>query len=1457
MVSLTKKIAALQWRRFGKIIGSAIGILLLVSAGAFIYIDTDAGHEFIADTINSSLKTPESEVHIRAINGSLFSDVDIANVTLSDEQGMWLELTNIKASWKPWALLTGRAHIIDLNIEKLDFKRTPSTSGEPTEDDEDVFTLPSLPLDIEISRYSVSEIIIGETLTNIASEFTLDGALKLTNADGMTAKLDLINTSGSEDAVRVDASYPSDWTDLNIDMIVTAPGEGFFLSLIGPDFDKDLNVTLSGQGPIDNWSGEFDALLDSQNISHARITRIGEKFSISSQTEIADFLPAGFASLGTEPLYTDINIEPVDNNDYSQFSISIGNNIARIEAEGPLLPDQPGFISQLNLSAELLKADKIEPFISPTFVEPLTINGILSDIASDPKLMLTFENAKIGVRDQVEVDVTTNLNASLVDQVLGLHLTGNVQEISGSAVQPILPLLLSGVTLTLDGTYDQRDDTATLGKFAVANEYFEIATNGSYNVNSGGSAARINAVSTDLSQIASAMGMEQGLSGTIALNIDASKLDRANPLNAELLIETNNLAFDNLIAEEILGESPALRGSFSQSPEGAVELNSLSLEADFISIDGSASLSEQQVINESEFNISLNELENIESISGASVSGNIDIDGVLSGDIASPSINFETGFDALDVQGLELTNFRTKVSANNVFTDITGDISATGQSNFGDLNADISLIKQDENITVPDIQISLGAYNATGNISISPSHPIVGNLSLKTDAGVQDRADIRGDISADITFSDENNNQKLNLNGIINDLLLQLDESDTLGLRSLEINADLLLTENEPKITMSANMQSLMHPSVQVEQASVQIDQTTGGIHYGIVASGTETMPYQIDVSGDMKPNDNNGQDITASMEGSIGETPVTFKHDGVIEVTEKFVSLPPFVIQLGDGQLDGTVQMNGDNLRSDIVAHNADLEPLRTLFPDIPLTGLLSGTMNLEKKAATLNNNIDLTLSNINFGDQSVIDDNGAEITVRGTITEKRSDISGTATLRDIFNADFSAEVPLTIDPLTFEASIDELAPVKGLLNWDGEITQIWPTLKLVDHDLAGDMKAEFGLGGSVGEPDVDGKISLANGRYENMQTGFVANDIDMNATIIDRHLTLDQFGANDGENGTINATADITIEPDLTYDASIQLQTSNAKLVRQPELNIVATSILEFLKNQNETTLKGDITIDTADIGAIEQSSAAVTVLDVTEINSEGVQIEKQEEGNKIGPVDLDLNLNVPGRLFIRSFGLDSEWKADLTVTGTSEAPIISGTASQIRGFFEFSGKRFNITRGTFSFPGDASNDPIIEIAAEHQLPDMVANLRIYGRASNPRLEMTSTPYLPENEVMARILFGTSVEQLTAIEAVQLASAVHSLSNGGGQGLLGGIRRVIGVDRLSIDNDASREYGTTITGGKYLADNVYVEVSTAPATGQTATSVEVGLTRNLSLVTRRTLDHDNNLSIKWFWDY
>ncbi len=1014
-----------------------------------------------------------------------------------------------------------------------------------------------------------------------------------------------------------------------------------------------------------------------------------------------------------------------------------------------------------------------------------------------------------------------------------------------------------GIKWNLTGSYDQSATTATLDQVSIFNDFFNVAAKGTLNTALSKSEANIDIAADDLAKISSALGIDQGLAGNAHLTIDASMDGENDPLITNVEAVTENFSTDSLIAQDIIGLSPKLTARLTQSSDGSIKLEDLNLNASLLSVTASADLSEQKEIEKGIFRVELSQLDKIRNLQGTKLNGKIEINGEVSGNVNNPSLAVETGFDALDLQGFKLNNFDTKLNLNDVANGLNGSITASGDSNFGDLNANISFLENDDTDIATDINITLGAFKSTGNLNYSASQPITGEIILLTDENEVISDDIKGVLNADISLSNENGNQKVDVDGTISDFILKFGDNQQLGVKSADISANALLQKHDPDITLNANILELMHPAIQVAQSTFKINQIDDGLGYQVTATGTEAMPYSIDLTGNSVSGNDGAQNIILLLNGFVGETPIAFNHKDMIRVAAGTVVLPPFGLELGEGQIDGTANIDGDNLTATINAHNADLAPMRILLPDIPATGLLNGSIEVAKTIDNLNGNIDLSLSNIVFSEKTNIEKNGTELKLAGLITQHQTNITGTITSPTYFDAEYEANIPLKIDTETYETNLDEQDTISGSLSWNGQVSPLWPALKLPDHDLSGDLKATFNIGGSIADPDINGSIGFSNGHYENMQTGFVAGDIDLNATILERVFTLDQFTANDGENGAIDATANIHFAKDLSFDAEVNLMLANAKLLRQPELEVMASTDLTFIKNASETSLKGDITVDNADIGAIEQSGPTITTLDVVEINADGAIIAEQENKSDVGVVDLDLNLNVPGKLFIRSFGLDSEWEADLAITGNSDKPIISGTASQIRGFFEFSGKRFELTRGSFSFPGDSTNDPIIEIAAEHQLQDMIAYLRVFGPASNPKLEMSSNPYLPENEVMARILFGTSVAQLTAVEAVQLASAVHSLSNGGGQGLMGGVRRAIGVDRLSIDNDASREYGTTITGGKYLTDNVYVEVSTAPATGQTATSVEIGLTRNLSLVTRRTLDHDNNLSIRWFWDY
>jgi translocation and assembly module TamB len=193
------------------------------------------------------------------------------------------------------------------------------------------------------------------------------------------------------------------------------------------------------------------------------------------------------------------------------------------------------------------------------------------------------------------------------------------------------------------------------------------------------------------------------------------------------------------------------------------------------------------------------------------------------------------------------------------------------------------------------------------------------------------------------------------------------------------------------------------------------------------------------------------------------------------------------------------------------------------------------------------------------------------------------------------------------------------------------------------------------------------------------------------------------------------------------------------------------------------------------------------------------------------------------------------------DLRIGGTSAAPVITGGLDLIRGTYSFAGKRFEVSRGVIRFRGGALTDPDINIQATTTTDGITATLNVTGTGQRPQISFTSTPNLPQDEVLSRLLFGTNPENLSAMEAIQLASALNSLRGSGGGGLnpLGKLRSATGFDRLRVlGADDTTGRGTSLAAGKYLTDDIYVEIVT-DARGFTATQLEIALTRALSILT------------------
>ena len=114
--------------------------------------------------------------------------------------------------------------------------------------------------------------------------------------------------------------------------------------------------------------------------------------------------------------------------------------------------------------------------------------------------------------------------------------------------------------------------------------------------------------------------------------------------------------------------------------------------------------------------------------------------------------------------------------------------------------------------------------------------------------------------------------------------------------------------------------------------------------------------------------------------------------------------------------------------------------------------------------------------------------------------------------------------------------------------------------------------------------------------------------------------------------------------------------------------------------------------------------------------------------------------------------------------------------------------------------------------------------------------------------------MLFGRSASQLSGVEAAQLASSLSALASGGGFDVIGNLRSFAGLDRLALGGgDAG---AVTVSGGKYLTDDVYLELTGGGREGPVA-QVEWRVRRNLSILSRLAGQSGGRLAIRWRRDY
>jgi translocation and assembly module TamB len=410
--------------------------------------------------------------------------------------------------------------------------------------------------------------------------------------------------------------------------------------------------------------------------------------------------------------------------------------------------------------------------------------------------------------------------------------------------------------------------------------------------------------------------------------------------------------------------------------------------------------------------------------------------------------------------------------------------------------------------------------------------------------------------------------------------------------------------------------------------------------------------------------------------------------------------------------------------------------------------------------------------------------------------------------------------------------------APVFAQVRYAGAADILWRMTGVDAIDISGPVSVAADVTGRVDDPQIKGSLRTTNARLESPLTGTVLTQVQASGRFGGgSKLVLDSLTARSGAEGSVTARGEIDLSSARGFAMDIQIDAKQARLIERDEIAATVTGPLRLKSENGQGLISGDLLLDKSRY-VLGKSTAvsALPKLNVREINAP----EDRPTALAVAmPWRLAVAARAPGRLSVTGMGMESEWKATLDIQGTPYAPSIRGRADMLRGGYDFAGRRFDLKRGSIRFQGETPADPILDILAEGATQGLTASIRVTGTGQKPEIRFSSVPSLPEDELLSRMLFGTSIANLSAPEALQLASAVASLRTGGdGISPLNALRKAIGLDRLRIlPADSVTGQRTSVSAGKYLSRRAYVEVVT-DGQGYSATRAEFQVTRWLAIL-------------------
>lgn len=1396
----------------------------------------------------SQVSTPGSfEVTVETVDSPESGVTRLGGLKVSDAQGVWIEAEEVSLSWNASRLLSGELDVPRIYVRDMVVSRGPAPGSEapelkPAEPDPAAspFDWPRAPIAVILRELRLENVFLAEPVLGHAIRFDATGRAE-DQGDIQSATLSITRIDETEGRIALDYLRDFDAGTLRIDLRAEEAAGGLVATLAGLPEDSASRVSLSGDGPREEWILTFEAESErvyeatgNATVDWAAPISVAAEFDLVPGPELGEDLRAILAPRATLSARVSeadgvVTLERVEIEAPALF-LDASGTFARAESRFDLALDMSGGRQLARLAGDLaLRGLSFDGRIAGT-PEDFTatglarIEGLESPLADARLLMVAMEARRDGPVTGLKLDGTgegVRLDR-LGPELLGeIGLFGRARLEGGTLTLTETRLTSAPLTATLDGTaatdgrsadLGYRIDIPDLGPVAAA--YGQALTG---TIEAGGRLrladgrpsvellGELRDFSTDIADL-----------GSVRLRATAEQDPEATEFSAE--IAGRGIRIDRL-TPDILGEARITLEGFVAGPEVTLRNAALSSEALTASLSGR--IDSTEMTGAIGYMARTGDLGPIAAAYGVEAEGVVAAEGIARLD-GPGALRLEGAIEAVRAAAAGIRFEDLTLSHDLGFGEtISGRLALDGTTpDLGPLDLSGELTLDGDRLEVAGLSLQALGLSAEGDIAADLSGPLAeGALRISGPLGTLGRflgTPLDGSVDGRLTLAMQGGRQDATLSLTARGL-----EAAGVSLASLSVEAGVADALGRPVLRLEAAGREMLAAPLTLDALSLTARGPLSALETTVDAEGRlEADPVTLSAAAVLSaPEPLRAQ--VSRLDLSLAGTRV--RQAGPLSVAYRGAVLSAEGIDLAigkAGRLAGSLTVAPSGLAGDLTATALDLT-LAERFANAGITaGQLDARAVFDTRPGRATAVVSAEIARLRLAD---LEGFGRPVSGEARVTWDGRAAAVSARVRPGRGAPLELDLTLPLRPAGGLVALVPDGPLSGRVRWQGDVAALWILLPLPDQELTGPGRIDLSVSGTPRAPILGGDVAIEGGRFQDLTAGMVLTDIRLNSRIEEGRALILDLAAKDGAEGQVAARARIELGEGTRIDATVTAR--DAVLVRRDDLTARVTADIALAGPVSNLALTGRIGIDRAEVRLVDASPPAIVDLGPVRVKGDDAP---EGDTARTGGVTLDLRVEAPANVFVRGRGLDSEWRMDLSIEGTASQPRVTGRVERIRGRFDLLGRPFDLVEGRVDFQGGRVIDPDLNVVLERSANDITGRIAVTGRARDPEIAFSSSPVMPDDEVLPRLLFGTSKQALSAGQALQLAAGINTLRSGR-PGLLDTAREALGVDVLQVDPG---EEGTSVTLGRNVAPGVFLGAKRElEEEGDSAVTVEIDL--------------------------